>query len=130
MADQNEANEYVESVMVPKNVQPVCLHSWRKRHLSLPEESCVEKLLNEEGTRDIKKARRLLYNKTDRDMLEKAEGTKTGELTEDKGDSIQISESEEKDTNISQENVKDAQKTGSNKKAVQSRRADKTDKKT
>ena len=62
-------------------------------------------------------------------MLEKAEGTKTGELTEDKGDSIQISESEEKDTNISQEKVKDSQKTGSNKKAVQSRKAEKTDKK-
>ena len=80
-----EANEYVESVMVPENLHPVPVNSGRKRHLLLPEDSCIEKLKKDSGSRDIKKARRLIYDKNDRDISGKEAAT--GELTEDKENS-------------------------------------------
>ena len=73
MAAQQEARDYVDSVMIQRGVEAVVsprkVYSGRKRHLSLPEESCVKKLKNEIDTRDVRKARRVLYDKNTGESL-------------------------------------------------------------
>ena len=62
-----EASEYLESVMVLQQFaevkSPFHVSSGRKRHLSLPDGYGVKKLKNDSalGSRDMKKARRTLY---------------------------------------------------------------------
>lgn len=65
--EHEKANEYVERVLslqrVAKIASPFQVITGGKRHLSLPEESCVKKLKNdtEMNARDIRKAKRSLY---------------------------------------------------------------------
>lgn len=73
MAAQQEARDYVDSVVIQRGVEAVVsprkVYSGRKRHLSLPEENCVKKLKHEIDTRDVRKARRVLYDKNTGESL-------------------------------------------------------------
>ena len=80
MADHKEGSKYVESVMLPRCIEPVKVYNGRKRHLSLPEESCVEKMKNGGGYRDIKKARRVLYEKAFGESQQKSEARRIKKL--------------------------------------------------